>query len=114
MLRNKYLLFFLAIFSSHGVSASNNTLQLPITINPLVQDAIQQGSLTDAVIQSNTTFFEHVTFNDIVKILGMTPLPQIRNNLAGLVVLGLAAQAHGLAVKNLNFYRQANGQSLCQ
>ena len=103
MLRNKYLLIFFAIFSVHGGSASNNTLQLPITINPLVQDAMQRGSLTDQLIQSNTTFFENVTFNDIVKNLGLKPLRQLKNNLEGLVVLGLAAQAHGLAAKNFEF-----------
>jgi hypothetical protein len=103
MLRNKYLFIFLAIFSIDDGSASDHTLQLPITINPLVQDAMQRGNLTDQLIQSNTTFFENVTFNDIVKNLGLKPLPQLKSNSAQLVVLGLAAQAHGLAAKNFEF-----------
>ena len=41
-----YLLIFLAIFSGDRGNASNDTLQLPIIINPLVQDAIQRDDVT--------------------------------------------------------------------
>ena len=92
-----YLLIFLAIFSSYGGSASNNTLQLPITINRLLQDTIQRDPLTDAYIQLKT-FFEHVTFSDIVKKLDYKPLPQLKKTLEGVIVLGLALIAHGLTV----------------
>ena len=98
-----YLLIFLAIFSSHGGGASNTTLQLPITINPLVQDAIQRGTFTDVLIQTNTTFFEYVTFNDIVKNLKYKPLPQLQKNLPSLLVLGLAAKDNGLTVDKFEF-----------
>ena len=93
-----YLLIFLAIFSSYGGSASNNTLQLPLTINRLLQDAIQRDALTDALMQLNRTFFEHVTFSDIVKKLDYKPLPQLKKTLQGVIVLGLAAIAHDLTV----------------
>ncbi|CAB4031435.1 Hypothetical predicted protein, partial [Paramuricea clavata] len=95
----KYLLIFLAIFASYGGSASNNTLELPITINPLLQEAIQRGSFTDVLIQRNITFFEHVTFSDIVTNLKYKPLPQINKHLKSLVVLGLAAIGNGLTVE---------------
>jgi hypothetical protein len=94
-----YLLIFLAIFSSYGGSTSNNTLQLPITINRLIQDAIQRDALTDAVMQLNKTFFEHVTFSDIVKKIDYKPLPQLKKSLTGVIVLGLASIAHGLTVE---------------
>jgi hypothetical protein len=93
-----YLLIFLAIFSSYGGSASNNTLQLPITINRLIQDAIQRNALTDAFVQLSKTFFEHVTFSDIVTKLDYKPLPQLRKTLEGVIILGLAAIAHGVTV----------------
>ncbi len=102
----KYLLIFLAIFTSHG--KSDTTLQLPITINPLVQDAIQRDSITNAIIQTEATLFKHVTFNDIVKNLGYPPYRQLENNLKGLVVLGLAAIANGLTVEKLEFLQTSN------
>ncbi len=102
MLRNKYLLIFLAIFSIYGGSTSN-TLQLPITINPLIQDAIQRDNFTNGFIKSYPTFYRHVTFNDIVKFLGEKPLVNLKKSWAGLVVLGLAAMAHGLSVDKFEF-----------
>ena len=103
MLRNKYFLIFLAIFYSNCESASNTTLQLPITINPLVQDSIQRDDLTGGLIYVHGTFFENVTFNDIVKNLNYKPSHQLKKNLQSLVVLGLAAQANGLTVEQFEF-----------
>jgi hypothetical protein len=103
MPRKKYLLIFLAVLSGYGGSASNTTLQLPITITPLVQDVVQQGDLTKALIQANAFFFENVTFSDIVKVLFDKTLPQLKKEFAGMVILGLAAQAHGLTVEKFEF-----------
>ena len=102
MLRNKYLIF-LAIFFSNRGSASNTTLQLPITINALVQDSIQRGDLADGLIHVHGAFFENVTFNDIVKNLHHKPSHQLKKNFQSLVVLGLAAQANGLTVEQYEF-----------
>ena len=103
MLKNRYLVILLAIFYSNSGSASNTTLQLPITINPLVQDSIQRGDLTNGLIHAHGTFFENVTFNDIVKNLNHKPSHQLKKNLQSLVVLGLAAQANGLTVEQFDF-----------
>ncbi|CAB4043580.1 Hypothetical predicted protein, partial [Paramuricea clavata] len=95
---NTFLLFLLAIFSSYGGNASNNTLHLPLTINRLIQDAIQRDPLMDAYIQLNKTFFDHATFSDIVNSLDQKPLPQLKKSLTGVIIVGLAAIAHGLTV----------------
>lgn len=100
---NKHLLIFLAIFSSCRGHASNDTIQLPITINPLVQDAIQRDDDTEALVQAHTTFFERATFSDIIQNLGYEPLPQLKKDFASLVVLGLAAEANGLNVEKFEF-----------
>ena len=101
MLRNKCLLIFFSIMSSYGGNAS--TLRLPMTINPLVQDAIQRGDLTNGIIRLHRTFYENLTFSDIVKNLGHKPDAQLNKTLEGLVVLGLAAMSHGLTVKQFEF-----------
>ena len=103
MLRNKCLLIFFAILSSYGGNASNTTLRLPMTINPLVQDAIQRGDLTNGIIQLHRTFYENLTFSDIVKNLGEKPHVKLDLNFKGLVVLGLAAMSNGLTVDQFEF-----------
>ena len=98
-----YLLIFLAIFSGDRGNASNDTLQLPIIINPLVQDAIQRDDVTEALVQVNPIFFERATFSDIVQNLQYEPLPQLKKVFVSLAVLGLAAEANGLTVEKFEF-----------
>ena len=96
-------LTLLAVVSSCGGSVPNNTLLLPITINPLVQDAIKLNSLTKNIVQDNQTFFEDITFSDIVEKLEYKPLPQLKKKYLAIFVLALAAQAHGLTADKFEF-----------
>ena len=98
-----YLLIFSAILSGCGGSVPNNTLLLPITINPLVQDAIQLDNFTKSLILLQPTFFEDVTFSDIVKTLNLPPRPQLEKTYRSIFVLGLAAKAHGLTTNKFEF-----------
>ena len=55
------------------------------------------------IIQSNATFFEHVTFSDIVKTLHLPPPSQLEKQYHAIFVLGLAAQADGLTADKFEF-----------
>ena len=98
-----YLLIFFTILLGCGENAQNNTLLLPITINPLVQDAIQLDNFTKSLIQLQPTFFEAVTLNDIVKSLDLPSFPQLKKKYHAIFVLGLAAHAHGLTREKFEF-----------
>ena len=90
----------LEIFVSYGKS---DTLRLPITINQLVQDAIERDDFTDSIIKLNAAFFGNITLSDIVKDLNIETLPQLRKSWQGLVILGLAAQNNGLTVDKFEY-----------
>lgn len=98
-----YLTIFWSIFAAFCTSASNTTLQLPITISPLVQNAIQLSDLSNSFVQLNQSFFETVTLGDIVKNLRLTGLVELKKTLKGIIVLGLAAISNGLTVDNFEF-----------
>ena len=90
----KYLLTLIAL-ASNGESASNETcyIELPITISPLVQNAIKLGDATDLIVKKHATLFENVTFGDIVK--GLRPLSYLRKNFAEMIQ---EAISHGSTV----------------
>ena len=98
-----YALVFLAIFTSYAGNASCNILKLPITINHLVQDAIQRSDFTDSIIELHKDFFDNITFSDMVKELGVRSLPQLEKSFGELVVLGLAARSNGLTVDKFEY-----------
>ena len=97
------VLTLLAIVSSCGGSVPNNTLLLPMTINPLVQDAIKLDDFTKILIQNNQTFFENITFSDIVNTLGFPSLPQLKKEYHAIFVLALAAKGDGLTADKFEF-----------
>ena len=103
-----YFLIFLAIIVCNGGSINNHTLQLPITISPLVQDALQRGDLTDRLIQLHATFFMNVTFSDIVKYLNVKPVVELSKHFKGMIVVGLAAVSNGLTVDQFEFLHPSN------
>ena len=74
-----------------------------MTINPLIQDAIQRSVLTNGFIKLHRTFYENLTFSDIVKNLDYKPSAQLNKTLDGLAVLGLAAMFNGLTVEQFEF-----------
>ena len=93
----------LAIVSSCGGSVPSNTLLLPITINPLVQDAIKLDNFTKKFIQDQPTFFENITLSDIVNTLQLPPLPQVRKEYHAIFILALAANVQGLTADKFEF-----------
>ena len=97
------VLTLLAIVSSCGGSVRNYKLLLPITTNPLVQDAIKLDGFTKILIQDNQAFFKIVTFSDIVKALGFSSLPQLKKEYHNIFVLALAAQHDGLTADKFEF-----------
>ena len=103
-----YFLIFLAIIVCNGGSINNHALQLPITISPLVQDAVQRGDLTDRLIQLHATFFMNVTFSDIVKYLNIKPVVELSKDFKVMVVIGLAAMSNGLTVDQFEFLHPSN------
>ena len=98
-----YFLIFSTILSGCGGSVPKNTLLLPITINPLVQEAIQLDNFTKSLIQYHPTFFENVTFSDIVKRLRLPPLAQLKKEYRAFIILGLAAEADNLTSNKFEF-----------
>ena len=92
----KYLLTLIAL-ASNGESASNETcyIELPITISPLVQNAIKLGDEADQIVKKHATLFENVTFGDIVKGFKLQRLSYLRRNFAEMIQ---EAISHGSTV----------------
>ncbi|XP_028398272.1 location of vulva defective 1-like [Dendronephthya gigantea] len=98
-----YIIIFFATLAGCAETTSNTTLQLPITITPLLQDGIQRGNITKFVHQIHPTFFQHVTFSDIVKSLGHVSHVQLDKTFEGIMTLALASMGHGLTVDKFEF-----------
>lgn len=85
------------------LGSTHSTLELPITITPLLQDIIQIDDFTKAIVQAYPNFFKNVTFSDLVKNLNHEPYVELKKRFVGVVALGLAAEENGLTVDNFEF-----------
>ena len=69
-----------------------------------MQDAIKLDNFTKQFIQDQPTFFESITFSDIVKSLRFRwPFPQLKQKYHSIVILALVAQLNGLTTDKFEF-----------
>ena len=103
MMSFTYVFIFLVTLAGCGETASNTTLQLPITINPVFQDGIQRGNITNLFFDKRA-ILKDITFNDVVKSLNFSArVIQLNKTFEAFTLLSLAAEAHGLTVDKLEF-----------
>ena len=77
---------------------------MPLTLNPAVQDAITvRGKTVKRFSRQDPTFFSRLTPVDIVMKLNYSLSFVMHKNIAGIVVLGLAAKSAGLQVEQLSY-----------
>ena len=96
------LQIFLIIAISFGI-ASNTILQLPLTINPLLQDWVRKGNFLTILFNNDSNYYSQVSFSDIINKLGLLPRVQGVKSIEALVILAAAAKADGLKPQNFKF-----------
>lgn len=89
------------------VNASNNTLELPLTINPLLQDGVEKGSRINPWISSDKEYYSEITFSDFITKLKLKPDVQAKKAIYPLFLLILAAKLDGLSRHDFKFLQRS-------
>lgn len=84
-----------------STSASKDILSLPLTINPLLQDAIERNGSIDDIGKMDPEFYNCISYSDMIKKLKYPSRNHISKTIYGLMILGLAAKLNGLTNDNL-------------
>lgn len=77
-------------------------LQMPLSINPVVQEVItERGEILTLFYATNTEYFSKLSPVDMVISLEQSLSKVMRNTVSGAVVLGIAAKTNGLTTDKL-------------
>ena len=97
-----YLLLITITTTITNFAGGELTLQMPLTINPVVQEVItKRGSILKLFYATNSEYYSRLSPVDMVISLDQSMSKVMRNTVTGAVVLGIAAKSNGLTADKL-------------